>query len=211
MDSIEILKQEHRVIEEVLHCLERLVDEALGRQRLDGEAAREALVFLSGFADRCHHGKEEEGLFPLLEDRKGFSPGCGPTAVLRAEHRHGRMLLRSLNDMLPSAAEGDPGAVARFVRNARDYLRLVRTHIRKEEHCLFPDAARALSADDHAGLLETFGRIEGVLGTRTHDGLVWSAHDLAGQLGVSRVVEASSDSCGCGRDEGCMAKIGAVR
>ncbi len=60
--AIDELMQEHRLIEKVLGSLEAFA-EAAGK---DGGASRETLGsyvrFFREFADRCHHGKEEDRL-----------------------------------------------------------------------------------------------------------------------------------------------------
>ena len=66
MNPTEILMDEHRVIEQVLNSLERMIDRATKARRLEEEPAREAFEFFRMFADHCHHGKEEAQLFPLL-------------------------------------------------------------------------------------------------------------------------------------------------
>ena len=73
MRPTEILMQEHRVIEQVLDCLETMAQRAEAGEGVDLESAKQAIDFFRNFADRCHHGKEEDCLFPLLE-QKGF---CG--------------------------------------------------------------------------------------------------------------------------------------
>ena len=68
MEATEILMQEHRVIERVLTTLEA------GAARVDaGQPMRpgffiEATDFVKGFADGCHHRKEEGVLFTAMVD-----------------------------------------------------------------------------------------------------------------------------------------------
>ncbi len=69
MTPTEILSGEHRVIEQVLDCLEKMIQQSVGDGRLNGHAARQAVDFFRGFADRCHHGKEETHLFPAMESK----------------------------------------------------------------------------------------------------------------------------------------------
>ncbi len=72
-----MLREEHEVILKALALLERV------GQRLEvaEPADRDALAWLQGFfstfADRCHHGKEEQHLFPALE-RHGIPREAGP-------------------------------------------------------------------------------------------------------------------------------------
>ena len=79
MKPTEILSGEHRIIEQVLDCLEKMAQNCAAGGRLDKPSAEQALDFFRNFADRCHHGKEETHLFPAME-AKGF-PARG---VLRA-------------------------------------------------------------------------------------------------------------------------------
>src|SRR5262245_60786760 len=95
MKATDILMDEHRVIEQVLNCLEKLADRCEAGETLDNTSASEALPFFRNFADRCHHGKEEGHLFPLLEAR-GFSRQGGPTGVMLHEHEEGRGLLTAM-------------------------------------------------------------------------------------------------------------------
>jgi hemerythrin-like domain-containing protein len=106
----DILKDEHRVIEQVLTCLERIADDCAAQRILDGYSALQALDFFRTFADGCHHHKEEAHLFPALE-AKGFPPKTGPTAVMRAEHTEGRDHIQAMNSAVRDATRGDSAAV----------------------------------------------------------------------------------------------------
>ena len=147
MKSLEILMNEHRVIEQVLNCLEKILERCGAEGKLEKESAQQSLDFFRTFADRCHHGKEEAQLFPLLETRGMGSP-CGPVAVMRREHELGRLYIQGMNSVLDAASAGDPEAVRWFIQHGQSYLRLLREHIGKEDHCLFANAERTLSAHD---------------------------------------------------------------
>lgn len=81
MTPTELLKAEHRRIEAALDRLERLADQGSLTGALDWPAAREVVDFLQAFADRCHHGKEEGILFPLLA-RRGLVRQYGRSGVM---------------------------------------------------------------------------------------------------------------------------------
>ncbi|MEW6050608.1 MAG: hypothetical protein AB1644_06045 [Candidatus Zixiibacteriota bacterium] len=57
MKPTEILSSEHPVIEIVLDCLDKMVEEAKTVGRLEKKPAEDAIAFIKGFADGCHHGK----------------------------------------------------------------------------------------------------------------------------------------------------------
>ena len=158
MKPTEILSGEHRVIEQVLNCLEAIVRQARSAGRLDRQSAKDAVAFFRNFADRCHHGKEEAHLFPALE-AKGFPRDGGPTGVMLYEHEQGRAHVRGMDENIEAAAAGDPAALERFVEHAEGYVALLREHIYKEDHILFQLADRTLSRGRPAsGCWPRFGR-----------------------------------------------------
>jgi hemerythrin-like domain-containing protein len=198
MKPTEILENEHRVIEQVLDCLDAMVDESEKSGRVPEEPARQAIDFLRAFADRCHHGKEENQLFPMMEAR-GFSPHAGPTAVMRAEHVEGRTLIAAMEEAIPAASRGEGSACERWRTSARNYGFLLRQHIEKEDHCLFPMADQALGDADQTELLRLFDRVErNDIGAGVHERYLELADALAARYGVRRNrVTGQADGCGC--------------
>ena len=61
--------------------------------------------FLSIFVDKCHHGKEEEFLFPALE-AKGVKREGGPIGVMLHEHEQGRGLVAMLRNAVADYTSG---------------------------------------------------------------------------------------------------------
>jgi hemerythrin-like domain-containing protein len=199
MRPTEVLMQEHRVIEQVLDCLEIMAQRAAGGDPLDVESAQQACDFFRNFADRCHHGKEEDCLFPLLE-QKGFPRDQGPTGVMIDEHEAGRLHVRSMAAAASAVADGDSSPVSDFVSHAQAFIGLLREHIQKEDHCLFQMADQALGEADQLQLLEAFVHVEhDDMGPGTHEKYLAIATELAERFGIEcRVPSAASgDSC-CG-------------
>ncbi len=195
MQPTEMLMSEHRVIEQVLSCLERIAGQAQQNEKLDGAAARDALDFFRNFADRCHHGKEERHLFPLME-AKGFPRQGGPTGVMLHEHDEGRAHIQAMHAVLEQAEAGAAAAVEQFVQHARAYVALLREHITKEDHCLFPMANRAFAPADQQRLLDAFTHVEHEqMGAGTHEHFLDLAQRLADKYGVPA---APVVACGCG-------------
>jgi hemerythrin-like domain-containing protein len=193
MQPTEILSTEHRVIEQVLACLEVLADRCTADGVLDRQAAGQALDFFRTFADGCHHGKEEDHLFPLLEAR-GLPREGGPTGVMRWEHELGRRHLRVMAEAV------DAADISRFADHARAYANLLREHIAKEDERLFPMADRFLTAEDRQELLDRFADVEGrKMHAGTHEKYLQLANDLADRLGVPRapVVGTAKGGCSC--------------
>jgi len=197
MRPTDILSNEHRVIEQVLHCLEKIARRAQAERRLDKQSAEQALDFFRNFADRCHHGKEETHLFPAMES-KGFPRDGGPTGVMRYEHEQGREHIRAMTEAIGPADAGDAGAVDQFVLHAQGYVDLLRQHIEKEDHCLFSMANQALDDADQQRLLRAFEHVEHEhMGAGTHEKYLRLADELATRYGLPASSHAAA-GCGCG-------------
>ena len=159
MEATQILMEEHRVIERVLGALE-----AAGARMSAGESVRaefllEAVDFIAVFADGCHHRKEEGVLFPALE-AAGIPRAGGPVGVMLAEHEAGRALTRGLRAAAEKMAAGDLSAAPEARRSALEYAALLRQHIMKEDHVLFPMADGALQGREQTTVTAEFARLQ---------------------------------------------------
>lgn len=158
MKPTQTLMNEHRLIEKVLSAVEASADE-FGKGRYQPEIFEKALDFFQGFADKCHHGKEEARLFPLM-NKRGFPLDSGPVACMIQEHDHGRDLLKKVAEALPQARSGDAESRRTVTGTSRSFCAFLREHINKEDSVLFRMADEALSAEDQKELTEEFARYD---------------------------------------------------
>ena len=186
MQPTDILMNEHRIIEQVLTCLETLLEQCTAEQKLDRKSARQMIEFFRGFADRCHHGKEEAQLFPAMQAH-GFSGGCSPVVVMLREHELGRLYIQGMDAAIEPAAGGDSESMKWFVQHGQSYVKLLREHIRKEDTCLFPAASHRLAERDQEQLLAAFEKVEAEeIGKESHEAYLKMADELADSRGVPR-------------------------
>ena len=159
MDAIEILKSEHRVIERFIGTLEKAAN------RLEmGDPIRpgffiDAADFIRGFADGCHHRKEENVLFKSLA-RNGMSETSGPVAVMLSEHEQGRQFSRGMRTAAERLQNGDQKAAVEIIANARGYAALLKQHIYKEDNILFPLAETKIPPSEQEKVSEDFEKVE---------------------------------------------------
>ena len=154
----QILIEEHTLILQALDALERRISLLEAGGTPDRAYFEKAVEFLRTFADRCHHGKEENLLFKTMVER-GFPLQGGPIAVMLSEHETGRALIRGIAEGAASLGR-DPAAAQRIIENARGYIRLLRAHIDKENTILFPLADSVLGPQDQEDLGKEFERFE---------------------------------------------------
>lgn len=193
----EILKQEHRVIERVLDCLDVLAQRARKTDELDARSAAEALEFLATFADACHHRKEEDALFQRMQQR-GIPGHNGPIAVMLQEHELGRAKIRAMREALARAQKGEKAGRA-FAEPALEYVELLHEHIGKEDHVLYPLADSCFAQADQEAVLAAFEKAEAVdLGRGTQAKMLALADGLMERLGVTNEARASSSAHSCG-------------
>ena len=156
----DILMQEHRLIEHVLDALETAADQMERRQAVRPGFFLDAADFIAGFADGCHHRKEEGVLFGALRD-SGMPVAGGPIELMLDEHEQGRRLARGMRDAARQPEGSDDDADRRsLITNARGYVALLREHIIKEDEMLFPMADELLSAERQDQVRQGFERVE---------------------------------------------------
>lgn len=164
---VDMLKDEHRVIERVLRALGGICRRLEQNEPIPSETFGELIDFIRMFADRCHHGKEEAHLFPALIER-GIPRDGGPIGVMLYEHEVGRQLVTELNQAAEAYQAGDAGAGQHIVSVGRRYIELLTQHIYKEDNILFPMADQVLDASSQRSLSEVFERVDAELGDGFH-------------------------------------------
>ena len=159
MEATQILMTEHRVIERVLAALESGTAKLEAGESVRPEFFLEASAFIAGFADGCHHKKEEGVLFPAME-ANGIPANGGPIGVMLADHELGRAYNRSLRAAAQRLQVGDTSVHWQIIEAARSYIALLRGHILKEDMILFPMADRVIPGEEQDQIRKDFEHVE---------------------------------------------------
>lgn len=145
---IDKLRSEHERIDRMIGALRTYV-----ARRVRGEAdpadATRFVAFFRLYADRYHHAREEEVLFPALVRELGLPDDRGPIAALRADHERMRGLFTELAGLL--GAPLDPSSAERLSSIALTWSRALWLHVDAENSVLFPECEDRLS---RAGVFE---------------------------------------------------------
>jgi hemerythrin-like domain-containing protein len=184
MEATDILMAEHRVIERVLAVLNTAAERLEQGQPVRPGFFKDASDFIKGFADGCHHRKEEGVLFEAMVNH-GMSRLGGPIAVMLADHEQGRSFTRGMRAAAEKLEAGDASAREAVITNARGYVTLLQQHIMKEDNILFPMAGRVIPVADHAKVTEDFERVEHEeTGEGVHEKYLALAASLESEMGV---------------------------
>lgn len=182
MKATEVLMEEHRVIERMMASLERAANRLEAGEEVSPEFFLDVATFIKGFADGCHHVKEENVLFVALQEN-GMPKQGGPIAVMLAEHEMGRNYTRGMREAALRMQTGDASAQQAVVQNARGYVELLRQHIYKEDHILFPSADQIIPTAAQDAVWEGFERVEHEeTGEGVHEKYLALVEHLEGEL-----------------------------
>lgn len=134
MSSTESLRNDHYLIERMIRALNTTADLLKSGKSIPVPFLEQAIDFTRNFTNVCHHGKEEDALFPTLE-KGGMPREGGPIARMLFEHE----ITKQLADKMAESAQayiksGDP---AQLVADIRAYTDHVSSHLTKENFRLF--------------------------------------------------------------------------
>jgi hemerythrin-like domain-containing protein len=177
-----ILVEEHDVIERMLGVLKTAAERLERGEKVPPEIFLTAVDFIRNFADHCHHTKEEDILFKLMEKR-GFAMHNGPISVMLMEHDQGRLFTRNLESAAKRLNLGNKSAKREIIFNALGYVNLLTSHIYKENNILYPIANNMFTREDQEYLEKEFERVEKELtGEGVHEKYHHLVHELEAQL-----------------------------
>lgn len=135
---------------------------------VDEQVLSDVADFFSAFTDGCHHAKEEDLLFPMLQQRGVSSKGC-PVGTLRLEHQQGRNVVKALNSAVERHKEGDAKAASAISAILKDATELYTDHIWREDYLLFPMSEKVLLDTDRETLVKDFSGVQTKFGSAFHE------------------------------------------
>ncbi len=176
---------EHTSVLRMVRVLEAFRDRMEKGEIPERDDFASAVEFLRVFVDRCHHGKEEQLLFPALTEA-GDADMQRLIEQLMKEHKIGRGHVAALVaavglDAGLSGKESEERQVdvARASHAISSYVELIRPHVVTEEKTVFPAADRLLSPSVQERLEQGYERIEAeVIGPGRHEEFQTMLRDL---------------------------------
>ncbi len=180
MKATQQLKAEHKGIILMLGILDEICGRIESGKAVNFQHVEGILEFLRVFVDQCHHGKEEEILFPALES-VGIPKDGGPIGQMFSEHEQGRHLVGEMTRNLPTDTTKEWASARSFCETSRKYIELLTQHIQKENQVLFEMADTKLSEVQQEKLFDEFENLEEEkIGLGRHEEFHKLLDDLAG-------------------------------
>lgn len=177
---IDLLMNDHQTTEKVFEAVERaLAGPGNPPPGLLSDAAR----YFREYVDACHNRKEEEHLFPLVEQR-GIPRHGGPLAVMLMEHEQNRSILPRLVDLVDEYIAGDEAVLPSLRAQFAEYAALMKNHFWKENDILYPMARRVMNEDDARAVVSGIEAVEESAGPDTRAKYYALAERIAAGGGV---------------------------
>jgi len=174
MGALEVLLEEHEIIEQTIEVLNKSVKNLENGKKVSPEIFKKISDIIKNFADKCHHGKEEHVLFPLI--KKIDVKESKVISLLLKEHKKGRTFIKALTKAI---SKKDTNGM---IKNANGYINLLPQHIKKE-NVIFPRWINPLSDEIKDGLFDEFEEIEEkVIGLGKHQEYVQNIEKLKNSL-----------------------------
>jgi hemerythrin-like domain-containing protein/rubredoxin len=162
MMPIALLMIEHRQIERMIPVLR----EGAIRARIgvvDAGRIDNLVDFIRTYADRCHHGKEEDILFAAMQLKSLPSEIRSTMERLLEDHKASRENLRSVVDANRRYRLGETAALGNMASALERLANLYPDHIAVEDKAFFIPSMELFSKEEQARMLAQFHNFDRLL------------------------------------------------
>lgn len=156
MDASQVLSDEHRLIERMIAIFSRVLRQIERSHDVDPYFVDTAFDFICMYADRAHHGKEEEIFFKALEHKNISSQHRVMMNELMREHSLGRKFTAALVEANKRYRSGDKTALAIISNSLSTLVAYYPKHIEKEDKLFFPAVQHYFTQEEHRDLLDAY-------------------------------------------------------
>jgi len=169
---------EHRVIERMLAVLGTQLQAIAETRTVDPDIIDTAVDFIRTYADRCHHGKEEDILFRRLADKPLDDEMAAAMTALVEDHAHARSMTRSLVEANARYRSGDVSALNEIESCVRALVEFYPVHIAKEDKRFFKPCLEFFTDAEKDKMLVDFNEFDRALIHEKYRGIVESLEHL---------------------------------
>ena len=136
------LRKDHDLIEKVIAAMQTTVSLLKDGKKVPESILLPTIDFAKNFTNVCHHGKEEDTLFPAL-GKVGIPTNMGPIRMIM-EHETTKKIAEKIEEFAKTYLDaGDP---SNLIEGMELYIEHVKAHLWKENNRLFMMADARLQA-----------------------------------------------------------------
>jgi hemerythrin-like domain-containing protein len=163
MKPIGPLMREHRLIEHIVPVLNAELKRIDKWNEANIELLTIAVDFFRTYADRTHHGKEEDILFRELAGKPLSREHKATMNELIQEHIYARKTVSALVAARDAYNGGDKGALKDIVKHVTELVNFYPAHIEKEDQHFFYPILDYFSKQEQDSMLKEFWEFDRML------------------------------------------------
>lgn len=145
---------EHRLIEKMIHLIQREIDRIEQENSVDADFIQKAVEFIRNYADAFHHGKEEDILFRDLKEKQVQEKYNIIMNELIEEHKLGRKLTKTLIDARTKYIKGDQKSLTVIIDTLKKLADFYPKHIEKEDKRFFKPIMEYFNTEERDQMLK---------------------------------------------------------
>ena len=147
---------EHRLIERMIKLIDSEIISISKTNKINISFIDAAIDFIKTYADRCHHGKEEDILFRELKNKDISSVYKKILDELIQEHVYARENTKILVDAKNKSLNGDKDAVVTVSTQLNKLVEFYPKHIAKEDKNFFIPCMQYFTRKEQDDMLDEF-------------------------------------------------------
>lgn len=151
-----LLMIEHRLIERMIACIKKEIEKENYYRLLNEKFINATVDFIRTYADRTHHGKEEEILFRDCAKKTMSTEDKKVMDELIEEHRYGRKTVKELVEANEKYAKGDSLQQEKIIGKLKELVKFYPQHIKKEDDLFFTNSEKYFSKVELDEMLNEF-------------------------------------------------------
>lgn len=128
------LRRDHDLIEKVIKAMESTIQLLNDGKQIPESILLPVIDFTKNFTDVCHHSKEENSLFPALE-QAGMPRNMGPIAMMLMDHERSREIGKEMENSAKDYITS--GNSKKLISDMQQYVEHITEHLWKENNRLF--------------------------------------------------------------------------
>ena len=150
------LMWEHRLIERMISPIRKELSRISEMKEINSDFIDILVDFIRTYADRCHHGKEEDILFRELAKKKMSDEHAAMMKELIRDHIYSRITTRNLEKAKENYINGNAESLKDVSTFLNDLAELYPKHIEKEDKKFFYPSMEYFTQQEQDAMLKEF-------------------------------------------------------